>query len=114
MASTGLAKWLLLPSGAGAEPPTPTAAYLAVNLAGGALFAVIGGFVTAFLSQRAPMAHVLALAVAIVALFGVSIAMPEPGQPPWYPYVLVVLGPGGVLLGGWLRARKRPTQSVAK
>ena len=73
-----------------------------------AAFTVLGGFITARLAPRKPMAHVLVLgAVGIVAASAGALASwnqrPEFG-PKWYPIILVVTAlpcvwAGGVLVG---------------
>jgi hypothetical protein len=111
--ATPLAEKLLLPPPAEGTQPEPTPTYLAVNLAYGGLFAVVGGIVTAYLARRAPLTHAAVLAAIFLVLGVVYVFRPMQGWPSWYPYVNILIGPGGVLLGGWLRARRRPTQAVA-
>jgi hypothetical protein len=119
MAAEAIATAILFPNAMSGETPPPAPpAFLALNLGYGALFAVAGGFVAALVARRAPLAHAAALAA--VALVGtivstvlMNVLAPKEAalEPPWYPYVLAVLGPGGVLLGGWLRSLGRPTQA---
>ncbi len=103
----------------GAMLPTPhagpTPAYLAVNLAYSAGLAVAAGYVTAKAAPGAPRAHALALA-GVLLLLGVAgvvgtaaAGATPPDQPGWYPYVMLVLGPTGAILGGALR-----TASIAE
>jgi hypothetical protein len=119
MAADAIATAIFFPNAlsGGEMPPTPPA-FLAANLTYGALFAVFGGFVAALVARRAPLAHAAALAA--VALVGtvvstvlMNVYAPKEAacQPPWYPYVLAVLGPACVLLGGWLRSLSRPARA---
>jgi hypothetical protein len=87
----------------------PTPGYLGVNLGYSLLFAVCGGYVAATVARRRPVAHaagvgviMLILGVASIVLVGTS-GMGE--QPAWYPYILLVLGPAGALLGGVVKGR---------
>jgi protein-S-isoprenylcysteine O-methyltransferase Ste14 len=82
------------------------------------LFPVAGGFVAALVARRAPLAHAavlaaVALAGTVASVVLTPLVMPQDGglEPPWYPYVLGVLGPGGILLGGWLRTLGRPARA---
>lgn len=92
------------------DPAAPGSVYLAFNLTASVLAAAGGGWVTRRLAARAPSAHVIALA-ALVLMLGLVTALDgaAAGQPPWYPAVISVLGPIGVLAGGlvWTR-RSRP------
>jgi hypothetical protein len=106
MLATNVAVGLMLPS----PEAGPTAAYLVVNLAYSAAFAVAAGYVTAKAAPYAPQIHVYALAgvlllLGLAGVVGTAAAGAAPtGQPTWYPYVLLVLGPAGAILGGSLRA----------
>lgn len=106
MIATRIAVATMLP----APDAGPTPAYLAVNLAYSAGLAVAAGYVTARAALSAPRAHALALAGVLLllgaaAVLGTAAAgAPQPGQPAWYPYVMLVLGPAGAIVGGSLRA----------
>ena len=106
LGTAAASKLLLSPPAAGkALQPTPT--YLAVNLALSGLAALLGGLTAARLSNQSPMGHAgaLALLVLIMALITAFTAGGSPGesnQPGWYPFVLAILGPLGVIVGGWL------------
>lgn len=80
----------------------PTQAFLAVNLAYSLAFAVSGGLLTARLAPRAPLLHAVILAAFLLALAAPSLLQPDPGVPSWYPGVITLIGPGGVILGGML------------
>ncbi len=74
-------------------------------------FTVLGGFVTATLAPRRPMAHVLILGIAgVVAatagLLATWTAGPEFG-PKWYPILLVVTALPCVWAGGRLFSARR-------
>jgi uncharacterized membrane protein len=61
---------------------------------------------------RAPIIHsiVLASLVLLLALITAFTAGGQPAefqQPPWYPFVLALVGPLGVIVGGWFG---RPAQ----
>lgn len=106
MIATRIAVSLMLP----APDAGPTTAYLAVNLAYSAGLAVAAGFVTAKAAPYAPRAHALGLAgvlllLGVAGVVGTAAAGASPsGQPGWYPYVMLVLGPAGAILGASLRA----------
>ena len=104
MVATRIAVGVMLP----APDAGPTPAYLAVNLAYSAAFAVAAGYVTAKAAPSAPRAHALVLAgvlllLGVAAVAGTAAAgVTEANQPSWYPYVMLVLGPTGAILGGLL------------
>ncbi|MGH7566593.1 MAG: hypothetical protein ACREK2_07165 [Gemmatimonadota bacterium] len=98
---------LLYPDAEPGAPPTPTGAWLAINLAYSLAAAVLGGWLAAYLAPRAPFGHAVALAVvaAAMAIPGI-LSGGSPGQPAWYPAVLAALAIGGILLGGRLSPRR--------
>ncbi len=106
---------VLATSAAGAvlrpDPTAPTAGFLAVNIAYSAGLAVLAGYLTAKAAPRAPQAHALALAGVLVFMTSAMLlgsgGRAPPGQPPWYPWLMLVLGPAGVIAGGLLRRRDR-------
>jgi hypothetical protein len=82
----------------------PTPAYLAVNLVYSAIFAVGGGFITANIAGRAPVVHALALAALILVVSVVSFFQSvQSQQPKWYGLTLMLLGPAGAVLGGYVQ-----------
>ncbi len=106
--STALAAQLMLGStGPGAEPTTP---FLVVNLTYSVLFAIVGGYVAATVSDHSPLGHAAALSV-FMMLLGLASWMfngdqPAPGQPDWYPWVITLLVPPTAVLGGILVTRR--------
>jgi hypothetical protein len=95
-----------MPAVAGGALTGLPAAYLAANLATGALGAVLGGWLTARIAAVAPLGHAAVLAVfpATLALGAATTNMPAGPQPGWYPIAIGVIGVAGVLTGGKLRA----------
>ena len=85
------------------EKPQP--GYMFVNLAYSFLAAAAGGYVTAMLAAANPLYHVLALAIIVLALAGLSAMQSKGKQPIWYQLTLVALSPVGVLAGGLVRLR---------
>ena len=96
----------LIPGGMGAmrermksgQPmPAPSATYLASNLALSLAAAVVGGWVTLRLAQRAPAGHLGALCVVLVVMGVVSARMPGSElQPGWYRFAIPLVGIAGV------------------
>lgn len=90
------------------DPDAPGLPYIAFNLGASILAAALGGWVTRRLAPRSPGVHVVALAVFVLVL-GIVMALAggdTGGQPGWYPAVIAVLGPLGVLAGGSIGARR--------
>jgi hypothetical protein len=86
----------------------PTPAYLAVNLAYSAIFAVFGGLITANIAGRAPVVHALALAGLMLVMSVVSFFQSaQTRQPKWYGLTLMVLVPAGAVLGGYLQTLRQ-------
>ncbi len=84
------------------ERPTP--AYLAVNVIYSALFAAVGGYVTASIAGRAPLLHAAALAALMFVMSLVSFCKSAgTSQPPWYGVTLMLLAPTAALLGGYMK-----------
>lgn len=96
----------------GAEP---SAAYIAFNLAYSFGFAVAGGWVAARIAVERPVLHGFLLAGVVISLsIPSAVAGPrQPGEPPWYPWVLMLIVGIGAPLGGVIRAR-RQTGAAAK
>ena len=111
--ATALASRLMLgPAGPGSEPTT---AFLAVNLTYSVLFAIVGGYVAATVSDHSPLGHAAALSVSMM-LLGLTSWMingyqPAPGQPDWYPWVIALLVPPTAVLGGVLVTRRTRSQT---
>lgn len=80
-------------------------AAIAAILIASTLAAIMGGWITARLADRAELKHavVLAAIMGVIPILIVLGGLPE-GQQAWYPLVVGALGVGGVLAGGWLRA----------
>jgi hypothetical protein len=89
----------------GGFPPLP---WVLLILAFGFIYAVAGGYITAYLATQARFNHVLALAGLMVVLGIISAIFSSAAQPLWYQLALIVLGLAGVLLGG----RWRVSQGV--
>ena len=107
--STALASQLMLGSTVpAAEPTTP---FLVVNLTYSVLFAIVGGYVAATVSDHSPLGHAAALS-AFMMLLGLTSwlingGQPASGQPDWYPWVITLLVPPTAVLGGILVTRRK-------
>jgi len=87
-------------------PPTP--AYVNLNLVFNGLAAVLGGYVTARVADHSQFTHVIALASFMLVLGFVSWRVDiekKTAEGRRFGGTLVVLGPLGALLGGWLAVR---------
>jgi hypothetical protein len=84
---------------------TPTSGYTFVNLGWTFLAAATGGYVTAWIAEHNPLLHVLALAVAVLLLAGLSALQQRGKLPVWYLLALVAIAPIGVFAGGLVRLR---------
>lgn len=94
----------LVPSWTGTEAK-PLPGYIAVNLGYSFLAAAAGGYVTAWAAEANPLFHVLALALAVLALAALSALQLRGKQPIWYQLSLLAISPFGVLAGGLVRLR---------
>jgi len=89
-------------------------AWVVFNVLYGCAFAVLGGYVTARLAPRRPLAHALALGLIMAVLAALTAmtttaapASPETANSPaWYYPVLAITVLPSVALGGWLEARR--------
>jgi hypothetical protein len=117
MVGTIIAAALFIPGGAGslrtgAVPASLPAAYFAANVATSFLGAVFGGWLAARIGAWAPFAHAAALAVLTTVVSVVSVFQVPPGaQPGWYAIVIGLIGVGGILIGGKLRAAAASSSS---
>ncbi|CAN5667990.1 hypothetical protein BH23GEM1_BH23GEM1_10760 [soil metagenome] len=90
--------------------PTPPRSYVWMNLLYSGVFAFVGGYVAATMAPRKPLNHALILA-GIMLVAGAAYALGGPRgelparEPDWYPWLLVVVAPALVVLGGWIRER---------
>ncbi|MDZ7778980.1 MAG: hypothetical protein U5R14_03450 [Gemmatimonadota bacterium] len=86
----------------------PGAAYIAFNLAYSFGFAVAGGWVAARLAEERPLLHGFLLAGVVISLsIPSAVEGPrQPGEPLWYPWVLMVIVGVGAPVGAWIRARR--------
>jgi hypothetical protein len=82
--------------------------FLAIKLVYNTAGAVAGGWLTAWLAGRAPMAHGIALAVVQAAALGYAVTDPAMRQwtPDWMWAALAAVSTFGVILGARLRQRR--------
>jgi hypothetical protein len=93
----------IAPAWVGSER-APGSSYVYTNLLFSYGAAMIGGYVAAVIGASAPLAHACALAVIVLVLSIVSAVQIGDRQPRWYQVTLALLGPLGVVIGGWIRA----------
>lgn len=86
------------------QPPTP--AYLVVNLLIGALSAFAGGYLTGWIAKQKILQHTAALSALILLLGLPGLFTESPGQPAWYPIVILVIGIVFSLAGGTIRYKQ--------
>lgn len=86
---------------------------LVVLLALGVVYAVVGGYWTAWTAQKAEMAHALALAGTVLLLGISSFQLGGNRKPAWWHAANIGLGVAGILLGGLGRALQVCRSSVA-
>lgn len=106
LAFTALSVFVFFGGDMTAEPTPP---YLAFNLAYTLVFAVVGGWVAARVARERPLLHGFLLAAVMISLSIPSAIEggPQPGQPTWYPWALVLIAgvgaPTGALIRQWGR-----------
>ncbi|HVS14213.1 MAG TPA: hypothetical protein VMV46_09830 [Thermoanaerobaculia bacterium] len=82
-----------------------TGHYLGANVAVSFAAAVLGGWLIARLAPRRPIVHATVLATVLVLLALPGLENPAPGQPPWYPSVILGIGIAGVAFGALVAGR---------
>jgi heme A synthase len=95
--------------------------WVVFNVIYGCAFAVLGGYVVAWLAPSRPMAHALVLGVlmalfALLTSYAVSMSPPSPeyaNQPGWYYPVLAVTVLPSIVMGAWLQQRYRKPITIA-
>lgn len=111
LGGTAVGTQLIFPGGlagaVGAPPEATPPTYYALNIVVSLMGAVLGGWVTARMAPGREMAHVFALALLMIFMslptvlgYGETAHL----QPIWYKWLLPVIGVGGALLGGHMRA----------
>ena len=87
-----------------------TPAFLAAKVVYNTAAAIVGGWVTARLARRAPMAHGLVLAIIQTAAFGWAFATPalRRSTPDWMWATLIVVTFAGIMTGSLLHRRRNP------
>jgi hypothetical protein len=86
----------------------PTPGYLTLNVIYSLAAAVFGGWLTARLAGRSPIAHGIALAVVMLVLSAVSYLQSTGTQPIAYQVFLVLMPPVAAIAGAWLSRRCVP------
>jgi hypothetical protein len=88
------------------ERAVPSTAFMIFAAIFAFFVAVVAGYVTGLTAGRAEVGHAVALAICVTG--GGILFMEDAGSShaTWYQIGTVVLGVGGVILGGYLRARR--------
>ena len=85
----------------------PTGLYLALNLGGSLLAALLGGWLAVRLAGRRMAAAWVLVGAMLLLSAGSVVGEPAPGQPDWYPLAVALVGVVGVTAGGALAADRR-------
>ena len=94
--------------------------WVVFNVIYGCVFAIVGGYIVAWLAPSSPFAHavVLGLLMSVFAAFtgyAIAAAPPSPeyvNQPGWYYPVLAITVLPSILLGAWLFVRGMTKTSI--
>jgi heme A synthase len=94
--------------------------WVVFNVIYGCAFAVVGGYVVAWLAPSRPVAHAVVLSLlmaAFAALTGIAVATAPPSpeyanQPGWYYPVLAITVIPSIVLGAWVYTRMRERKAV--
>jgi MFS family permease len=93
------------------DPDAPLPAlYLGANQLLSLVAATLGGWLASRLDPKGGWRPVIGLLALVVIMSVANQAVPRgsTGAPvPWYPWLLVLAGGAGTVLGGWLRLRER-------
>jgi hypothetical protein len=79
--------------------------FMLVSIASGVVFAIVGGYIAAWLAGRRPLAHAVAMAVLLAVGATVSLASTLGHGAIWSQVAALTLMAPGAVLGGWIRAR---------
>ncbi len=97
----------LFPVPPAGQPYQVTMGGVVLNFTYAFLYAIVGGFVMAWIARRNIMKHLYWL-LGLMVVFGVISAVMYAGVlPVWYEPLVVVLGVAGFYLGAWLYLRQR-------
>jgi hypothetical protein len=92
-----------------AAAPVP---FMLASIASGVAFALVGGYVAAWIAGRRPLAHGAGVAALLALGAAVSLASTLGHGAVWSQLAALVLMAPAAIAGGWLRARRaqrRPT-----
>lgn len=95
--------WIAMAASGLAPEDPPTTGYLAMNLAGSAIAAVLAGMVATSVGRSFLPPGILA--AVLVILGAASRGQVAPGHPGWYPLTITVLGVAGIAIGAVLAPR---------
>jgi hypothetical protein len=85
------------------DPARPPRGYMLLNLAYSAMFAAVGGYVTAWIAKPDPLPNTLMLALVVLTISALSAIQLRGEQPIAYQFSLLVITPIAALGGGLLR-----------
>jgi hypothetical protein len=86
---------------------------LLAAIGGGALAALVAGFLTAWIAGRLELRHVGILCLGIVALAAAIMIKQGSPRPDWYETALVGCAPMAAMVGGAMRLLVKPTSDDA-
>lgn len=95
-----------------AQGPSPAGVYV-LTMTYGLVYAIVAGWVTGFVADRAEALHALVVGIVLLALnLAMPLANPDmaemtASQPDWYTIGMPIIGIVGLFLGGILRQRTR-------
>ena len=102
------ATWL---SSAGSEIASQ---FLALASICGLGFATLGGWLTALVAKRAPIAHAIALSLTLAIICGLYTFTGEPKEPLLLSLLNIVIAVAGVMTGGWIRLTQTQTRDKTR
>lgn len=85
------------------DPTGPRRSHLFLNLACGAIFAAVGGYVTAWIAKPDPLPNILMLALVVLTISALSAIQLRGEQQLPYQFAQLVVTPLAALGGGLLR-----------
>ena len=90
------------------RPPHQAApmSFMLGSIVCGMIFALVGGFVAAWLARRRPVAHGVAVAAVVALGAAVSLLTTPAGSAVWSQVAALALMAPCAVLGGWLRSRQ--------
>ncbi len=101
---------MLTPASFNADGSTSILTIQIIMLLSCLLYAIVAGYISAWIAKRYLLAHTIVLAIVLLAI-GIAVQIPLwHTMPPWFHYSLLMTLVAGIAAGGYIRNRLKPVE----